>query len=63
MFQTVGTGLLGEAGAPGSQGYGLADGLSGQRLLRIREGGVRRRTMYLPTLVSPTLMPSLSSSP
>jgi hypothetical protein len=34
MSQTVGTGLLGQAGAPGSQGYGLADGLSAQRLLR-----------------------------
>src|SRR5215469_1255843 len=35
MSQTVGAGLLGQAGAPGSQGYGLADGFSAQRLLRI----------------------------
>ena len=35
MSQTVGTGLLGQAGAPRSQGYGLADGLSAQWLLRI----------------------------
>ena len=35
MSQTVGTGLLGQAGAPGSQGYGLADGPSAQRLVRI----------------------------
>ena len=33
--QTVGTGLFGQAGASGSQGYGLADGLSAQRSLRI----------------------------
>jgi hypothetical protein len=27
------------------------------------DGGIRARTRYLLTLVSPTLMPSLSSSP
>ena len=34
-----------------------------RKVLQVWEGGLRWRTIYFPTLVSPTSMPSLSSSP
>jgi hypothetical protein len=34
-----------------------------RKVRQVCEGGFGRRTMYLPTLVSPTWIPSLSSSP
>src|SRR5215472_10400012 len=34
-----------------------------RKVRQVCEGGLRRRTMYLATLVSPMVMPNLSSSP